>query len=300
MATLDSIADEIGYTRNELMQSMVKFGLTNRDWRNEGLTAHKRLPRYQENPMATKPPSAAQLAARKRFAEMARNGSLNRKRQIAAKQKAGVKRKANPTSDIKWELYLYGPSKGEIATVDGAQVLIFPIKKSETDEYDMPEWARAVVEIFPSATHDEAHYPVGSVQNGKDNVRRLVAQAKIKRNPAGLYDNINAKRARIAAGSGERMRRPGSKGAPTDAAFKRSAMTARKSNPAKVKYRDKSKDMAANHVAGYAVHKADRPYYLATAWFTNKSDAMEVAQEVADRTGIQYAVTKAVTYFGPK
>jgi hypothetical protein len=88
MQTLDSIADEIGYSRNELMQSMVKFGLTNRDWRNEGLTAHKRLPRYQENPgMATKPPSPAQLAARARFAEMARNGSLNRKRQIAAKKR---------------------------------------------------------------------------------------------------------------------------------------------------------------------------------------------------------------------
>jgi hypothetical protein len=91
MATLDSIAEEIGYSRNELMQSMVKFGLTNRDWRNEGLTAHKRLPRYEENPMATKPPSAAQLAARERFAEMARSGSLNRKRQIAAKKRA-----ANP------------------------------------------------------------------------------------------------------------------------------------------------------------------------------------------------------------
>ena len=88
MATLDSIAEEIGYTRNELMQSMVKFGLTNRDWRNEGLTAHKRLPRYQENPMATKPPSAAQLAARARFAEMARSGALSRKRQIATKRKA--------------------------------------------------------------------------------------------------------------------------------------------------------------------------------------------------------------------
>ena len=98
MATLDSIADEIGFSRNELMQSMVKFGLTNRDWRNEGLTAHKRLPRYQENPdMATKPPSAAQLAARKRFAEMARSGSLNRKRQIAAKKRAAeAAPKANP------------------------------------------------------------------------------------------------------------------------------------------------------------------------------------------------------------
>jgi hypothetical protein len=90
MTTLDSIAAELGYTRNELMQSMVKFGLTNRDWRNEGLTAHKRLPRYQENPMATKPPSAAQLAARARFAEMARSGVLNRKRKTAAKKKAAA------------------------------------------------------------------------------------------------------------------------------------------------------------------------------------------------------------------
>ena len=45
----------------------------------------------------------------------------------------------------------------------------------------------------------------------------------------GLYDNINAKRARIAAGSGEKMRKPGSKGAPTDAAFKKSAKTAQQS-----------------------------------------------------------------------
>jgi hypothetical protein len=38
----------------------------------------------------------------------------------------------------------------------------------------------------------------------------------------GLWDNIHAKRARIKAGSGERMRKPGSKGAPTDAAIKAS------------------------------------------------------------------------------
>lgn len=36
----------------------------------------------------------------------------------------------------------------------------------------------------------------------------------------GLWDNIHAKRKRIKAGSGEEMRKPGSKGAPTDAAFK--------------------------------------------------------------------------------
>jgi hypothetical protein len=44
----------------------------------------------------------------------------------------------------------------------------------------------------------------------------------------GLYANINAKKKRIAAGSGERMRKPGSKEAPTAAAFKQSAKTAKK------------------------------------------------------------------------
>jgi hypothetical protein len=45
----------------------------------------------------------------------------------------------------------------------------------------------------------------------------------------GLYANVNAKRARIAAGSGEKMRKPGTKGAPTAAAFRQSAKTAKKS-----------------------------------------------------------------------
>jgi hypothetical protein len=43
----------------------------------------------------------------------------------------------------------------------------------------------------------------------------------------GLYDNINAKRERISEGSGEKMRRVGSKGAPTADAFKQSAETAK-------------------------------------------------------------------------
>jgi hypothetical protein len=44
----------------------------------------------------------------------------------------------------------------------------------------------------------------------------------------GLYANIHAKRRRITKGSGERMRKVGSKGAPTAANFKRAAKTARK------------------------------------------------------------------------
>jgi hypothetical protein len=44
----------------------------------------------------------------------------------------------------------------------------------------------------------------------------------------GLYSNIHAKRERIKAGSPERMRTPGTKGAPTAKAFKESAKTAKK------------------------------------------------------------------------
>jgi len=44
----------------------------------------------------------------------------------------------------------------------------------------------------------------------------------------GLYANIAAKKKRIAAGSGEKMRKVGSKGAPTKEAFIQSAKTAKK------------------------------------------------------------------------
>jgi len=44
----------------------------------------------------------------------------------------------------------------------------------------------------------------------------------------GLYANIHAKRERIAAGSKEKMRKPGTKGAPSAADFKAAAKTAKK------------------------------------------------------------------------
>jgi hypothetical protein len=53
---------------------------------------------------------------------------------------------------------------------------------------------------------------------------------EIKMAKPGLYANINAKRKRIAAGSGEKMRKVGTKGAPTKQAFIQSAKTAKKGN----------------------------------------------------------------------
>ena len=56
-------------------------------------------------------------------------------------------------------------------------------------------------------------------------VEKLYSSKKMK--GGGLYANINAKRERIAEGSGEKMRRVGSKGAPTAKDFKESAKTAK-------------------------------------------------------------------------
>lgn len=52
-------------------------------------------------------------------------------------------------------------------------------------------------------------------ENGKEDKKKEMKEEK-----RGLWANIHAKRKRIKAGSGERMRKPGSKGAPTDADFK--------------------------------------------------------------------------------
>ena len=48
--------------------------------------------------------------------------------------------------------------------------------------------------------------------------------------PAGLYANIAAKKARIKAGSGEKMRKKGAEGAPAKGAFTTAAKTAKKTN----------------------------------------------------------------------
>jgi hypothetical protein len=56
-------------------------------------------------------------------------------------------------------------------------------------------------------------------------VEKVFSNKKMK--GGGLYANINAKRERIAEGSGEKMRRVGSKGAPTSGDFKESAKTAK-------------------------------------------------------------------------
>ena len=58
---------------------------------------------------------------------------------------------------------------------------------------------------------------------GRDSLKIKKSSKKKK----GLYANIHAKRKRIAAGSGEKMRKPGTKGAPTAKNFRDAAKTAK-------------------------------------------------------------------------
>jgi hypothetical protein len=58
--------------------------------------------------------------------------------------------------------------------------------------------------------------------------KQMAMGMKVMAKRPGLYANIHAKKKRIAKGSGEKMRKPGSKGAPTDKAFRESAKTAKK------------------------------------------------------------------------
>jgi hypothetical protein len=66
------------------------------------------------------------------------------------------------------------------------------------------------------------------LDNGKVKRRKDGDEFDYYAEGGGLYANIHAKRKRIAAGSGEKMRRVGSKGAPTAEAFRRSAKTAKR------------------------------------------------------------------------
>ena len=68
--------------------------------------------------------------------------------------------------------------------------------------------------------------PKGRTIYRKDNPDAVEMYAKGGK--VGLYENIHKKRARIAAGSGEKMRKPGAKGAPSKADFIKSAKTAKK------------------------------------------------------------------------
>ena len=85
----------------------------------------------------------------------------------------------------------------------------------------MPSKSPAQKRLMQAAAHTKGGFGGVPQKVGKE----FAAADKMK--SGGLYANIHAKQERIAAGSGEKMRKVGSAGAPAAAAFKQSAKTAK-------------------------------------------------------------------------
>jgi hypothetical protein len=231
---LNMISDTLDVSRSDLILSMVKFALTNHDYARFGLT-HKTIPFYQGNPtMATKKPSAAQLAARKKFADMARSGGFARKKARANNKLTSAEpktnRELNPISNnliisvaADKSLGYYG-SRGYIRKLledYAASGRVVSVRKKRGSD--------AIGVSFSGGKEM-------TLQNATKYLETLVNEGILKpsevkpyrSNPkTGLYSNINAKRKRIAAGSGEKMRKAGEPSRPTAKAFIESAKTAK-------------------------------------------------------------------------
>jgi hypothetical protein len=104
------IADEQGRTLQDVHLAFIKYANGRGNlWLTQGLKGFAPLPRFEEtpkeNPMKRKP-TPAQIAARERFAEMARSGAFKRK---AAKARKANPRASNPIT----ETLIYGLAPGE-------------------------------------------------------------------------------------------------------------------------------------------------------------------------------------------
>ena len=91
----------------------------------------------------------------------------------------------------------------------------------------MPSKSAAQHKLMQAAAHTKGGFGGVPQKVGKEFAK---ADEGKKFKEGGLYANIHAKQQRIAEGSGEKMRKPGSAGAPTAKAFKESAKTAKMKN----------------------------------------------------------------------
>lgn len=101
-----------------------------------------------------------------------------------------------------------------------------PWRKTFKSHEHLNDWAEKNDSVEVHGTRDlEKTNKKTVAEDAKQVLDNKVKEAVMTEGKPGLYANIHAKRKRIAAGSGERMRKPGSKGAPTANAFKQAQKT---------------------------------------------------------------------------
>ena len=314
---LTEIADTLDISRSDLLLSMVKFALTNHQWARFGLT-HKTLPRYEENPMATKKFSPAQIAAQKLFAERARAGTLGKtvKRNPVTKNNLPDYRKK---TDEQLQFIMKDASEAARAMrgldaraeakyldqINDASTVLYEraakFRERKTNPAPENDFVKKIVANIKRRmkSFGDPYEKAKSLSllgfNYDDKMSALIDEqfskraTKPKYSAAAVNKAIASSRSKISASEGKTIHR---------------LLKGRHGNPAgyfpnpKVKYTNRAKDMKGDQRVGYAVHMADRPSYQAIAWFSKKDDAVKVAQEASDRTGKQLAVTRVQNYFG--
>lgn len=123
----------------------------------------------------------------------------------------------------------------------------------------MPSKSKAQHNLMEAAAHTKGGYGGVPQKVGKEFAN---ADKGKSFKAGGLYENIHRKQQRIVEGSGEHMRKPGSKGAPTAEAFRQSAKTVKKAEGGEAKedyYRsnDGAPFVIVNHRTGEVVGKAN-------------------------------------------
>jgi hypothetical protein len=221
--------------------------------------------------MATKPPSAAQLAARERFAEMARSGVLNRKRQIAAKKSGGVKK--NPVG------YKYRSYLDEYATKTDEQ-LRYIIKDASEAALAMRGHSPASEEKYLDQVND-ASTILYRRRHGLDEIT-AEPKAKRKRNPA--KKTVSQKISQLVH-EGYPQRQA------VAVALNEQRAGKVKRNPSKTMKRKKiSYESSLNRgvLKSYVVRDMEKNNDIAE--FMSKSEAMKYARDYSDRNDVQVSV----------
>jgi hypothetical protein len=226
--------------------------------------------------MATKKPSAAQIAARKKFSDIMKAGGF----------------KKNPLTRVK-------KSSPSIATGKAPSTRL---KKRRA------KTAKAPAGYYANPAQKLDEYQQAAIDDFAKKYGRFwkeeLTSAWASGADAREKDGYLLRQIRNQFGSAwlNKYKAPTRRKNPTilitDTPKKRTVI--RRVNPAakkRVKYTNIAKDMMGELNVGYSVHKQTNPSYMAIAWFTNKKDAISVAQEAADRTGVQMAVSRVQTHF---
>ena len=234
-------------------------------------------------------PTPAQIAARERFAEMARSGAFKRKAKrnpakktvsqkisqltregypqkqavaIALNEERAGKVKRNPAKPGVTEIHLGGSYYGRIAKDDTGAFYTVVV-------YRMAGYGDDIVGDFKPK-----HY--STMKNAVNALMKYKEKLGYEQRQTELYRTLKERKSRASN--------------PIILVSDKPKRVTRKSNP--TKYRDTAKAVPESRVL-YSVHLAtQRPSIASGGMFTSKQNAMRVAQVIADSTGKTYAVSR--------